>query len=148
VVIPYRRFGITYLVPSSRDKGPWPFSMGPINYPETSIRNYQYSLRNSQEERSSHLLRGGSLNSLILTTLSNKLQINTDVSRKVCEDINFHTNIFAVCVICHCASFTFFRKVAITPKRIPERHKQQHFRSRIPNSHTAMLIFFIRDITD
>jgi hypothetical protein len=28
--------------------------------PEVSVRNYHYSLRNNTEERSSHLLRGGS----------------------------------------------------------------------------------------
>jgi len=39
--------------------------MGPIGYPETSARNYNYHycLRNNPEERSSHLLRGGSLES-------------------------------------------------------------------------------------
>ena len=31
--------------------------------PETSVRNYHYSLRNDPEEGSSHLLRGGSLKS-------------------------------------------------------------------------------------
>jgi len=36
--------------------------MGPICCPETSVRNYHYSLRNNAEERSSQLLRGGSLN--------------------------------------------------------------------------------------
>jgi hypothetical protein len=36
--------------------------MGPIGCPETSIRNYHYSLRDNPEERISHLLRGGSLN--------------------------------------------------------------------------------------
>jgi len=30
-------------------------------YPETSVRNYHHSLRNKSEERSSLLLRGGSL---------------------------------------------------------------------------------------
>jgi len=40
--------------------------MGPISCPTTSVRNYQYWLRNSLEERSSHLLRGGSLKSLTL----------------------------------------------------------------------------------
>jgi len=39
----------------------WTLKMGPIGCPETSVRNYQYSLRNNLEERSSHLLRGGSL---------------------------------------------------------------------------------------
>ena len=28
--------------------------MGPIGYPETSVRNHHYSLRNNPEERSSH----------------------------------------------------------------------------------------------
>jgi hypothetical protein len=40
--------------------------MGPIGRPETSVRNYHYSLRNNPEERSSNLLRGGSLKSRIL----------------------------------------------------------------------------------
>jgi hypothetical protein len=37
--------------------------MGPIGCPETSARSYHYSLRNNAEERSSPLLRGGSLKS-------------------------------------------------------------------------------------
>jgi hypothetical protein len=45
VVIPYRRFGICCS--------------------ETSVRNYHYSLRNDPEERSSQLLRGGSMKSWI-----------------------------------------------------------------------------------
>jgi len=39
-------------------------NLGPIGCPETSVRNYHYSLRNSQDERSSHLFRGVSLKSL------------------------------------------------------------------------------------
>ena len=39
----------------------------PICCPETSVKNYHYMLRNSPEERSSHLLRGGSLKSRITT---------------------------------------------------------------------------------
>jgi len=39
----------------------WPLKKGPIGCPETSVRNYHHSLRNSPEERRSHLLRGGSL---------------------------------------------------------------------------------------
>ena len=41
----------------------WPMRMRPIGCPETSVRNYHYSLSNSPEERCSHLLRGGSLKS-------------------------------------------------------------------------------------
>jgi len=36
--------------------------MEKICCPETSVRNYHYSLRNKPEELSSHLLRSGSLN--------------------------------------------------------------------------------------
>ena len=42
--------------------------MGPVVCPETSVRNYHYSLRNNPEERSSQLLRGGSLTSRIFKT--------------------------------------------------------------------------------
>ena len=40
--------------------------VGQIGYPETSVRNYQYSLRHNPKERISHLLRGGSLKTCIL----------------------------------------------------------------------------------
>ena len=41
----------------------WHLKMVPTGCPEKSVRNYLYSLRNSPKERSSHLLRGGSLKS-------------------------------------------------------------------------------------
>jgi len=48
--------------------------MGPIGRPETSVGNYHYSLHNNPEERSSHLLCGGSLKShSIFTVLSNNI---------------------------------------------------------------------------
>jgi len=37
--------------------------MGPVGCPETSVRNYHYSLGNNPEERSSHILSDGSLKS-------------------------------------------------------------------------------------
>jgi hypothetical protein len=37
--------------------------MGPVGSPETSVKNYHRSLRFNPEERSSHLLRAGSLKS-------------------------------------------------------------------------------------
>jgi hypothetical protein len=81
VVVPYRRFGTTYRadLQGSRNLLPWippppssrvkkskyfiflPLKMGPISCPETSVRNYHYTLRSNLEERSYHLLRGGSL---------------------------------------------------------------------------------------
>jgi len=42
-----------------------PLNMELIDCPDTSVRNYHDSLRNSPEERSSHLLRGGNLKSRI-----------------------------------------------------------------------------------
>ena len=42
---------------------PRPLKTGPIDCPETSVRKYHNSLRNDPEERSSLLLRGGSLKS-------------------------------------------------------------------------------------
>jgi len=43
----------------------WPLKIGPRGCPETSVRNYHFSLSNDPEERSSPLLRGGSLKSRI-----------------------------------------------------------------------------------
>jgi len=52
-------------VPSSRVdlQGFDPLKMGLIGCPETSVRNYHYSLCNNPEERSSHILCDGSLKS-------------------------------------------------------------------------------------
>jgi len=63
------KFWDNLTVPSSRVKNPrgaldsWTLKMEPIGGPETSVRNYHYSLPNKPEESSSHLLLGGSLNS-------------------------------------------------------------------------------------
>jgi hypothetical protein len=43
-------------------------NIGPIGCPETSVRNYHYSLCNNPEERRTLLLRGGSLKSRIAET--------------------------------------------------------------------------------
>jgi hypothetical protein len=40
-----------------------PLKMGPIDCPETMVRNYRYSLRNDPGEHTSHLLRSGNLKS-------------------------------------------------------------------------------------
>ena len=56
-------------LPTFRDNLSAPPSLKtvPIGWPETSVRNCHYSLRNRPEERSSHLLCGGSLKSLLRT---------------------------------------------------------------------------------
>ena len=43
--------------------------MVPIDCPETSARNYHYSLRNTLDERGCHLNRGGGLKSRMLTEI-------------------------------------------------------------------------------
>jgi len=45
----------------------WPLNMVPTGSPEMSVRNYHYSLPISTEERSSNLLRDGSLIPCLLT---------------------------------------------------------------------------------
>jgi hypothetical protein len=65
VVIRYRRFGTTcrsLLRGSKVQKWFWILDskMGPIGCPETSVKNYHYSLCNNSEERICHLIRGGS----------------------------------------------------------------------------------------
>jgi len=56
VVNSYRRFG-TIIGPILT------LDDGTVNCPETSVRNYHYTLRNNVKERSSYLHRGGSLKS-------------------------------------------------------------------------------------
>ena len=48
---------------------PWRLNMEPVNCPETSVRNCHYTLRNSPEERKSHVLRGGILKPCITRSL-------------------------------------------------------------------------------
>jgi len=50
-------------LPTFRDKLSVPSLMGPIGCPETSVRNYHYSLYDNLEECSSHVRSGGSLKS-------------------------------------------------------------------------------------
>ena len=65
VVISYRRFGTTSLVPSFfLFLDSLTLKIESIECPKTSLVNYHYSLHKNPEECSSHLLRVGSLNSL------------------------------------------------------------------------------------
>jgi len=69
-VIPYRRFGKIYgpifkskeiqdlFTPEKRTEISLPLKMGPIGFPETSVRNYNYLLCNIPAEPSSHLYCG------------------------------------------------------------------------------------------
>jgi hypothetical protein len=62
VVIPYRRFGTTYRVPSFNS---WPLKIGLISCPETLVRNYHYTLCMIPEDCRYHLLCGRSLKALL-----------------------------------------------------------------------------------
>jgi hypothetical protein len=50
--------------------------MGPIGCPETSVKDCQSTLRNIPEERRCHEHRGGSLKSLVMSSLR-KFRANT-----------------------------------------------------------------------
>ena len=62
-------------IPSSRIR---PLKMGLLGCPETSVRNYHYSLHYNPEECSSHLLCIGSLKSLIVITCFASCTYNID----------------------------------------------------------------------
>jgi len=63
VVNSYRRFGTAYRSSLRESRIQRTLKMGPMGCSETSVTNYHHSLRNSPEERSSHTLHDGSLNS-------------------------------------------------------------------------------------
>jgi hypothetical protein len=60
VVIPYRRFGTTYRshlqCSGIQGRDSRLLKGGPTGFPETSVRNYHYSLPNRPENRSSLLI--------------------------------------------------------------------------------------------
>jgi hypothetical protein len=64
VVIPHICFGKAHR--SHLQMTSWLLKMGPIVYPETSVRNYASTLRNIPQESRSHLHRDGSLKSRII----------------------------------------------------------------------------------
>jgi hypothetical protein len=75
VAISHQRFGTTY-------RSHVHLSMGPRGCPETPARNCHYSLRNYPEERSSHLLCGGSLISLFTPVYCFLMQFITKTKKK------------------------------------------------------------------
>jgi hypothetical protein len=60
--------------------------MGPIGCLETSVRSYHHSLRNSPEEGSSQLLRGGSQQSRIVAAVCPYAEVSmiSALSKYVC----------------------------------------------------------------
>ena len=77
------------------------WKMEPTCWPETLVWNYHYSLCNSTEERSSHLLHGRSLKSSLLP-LSTASLCKTHIQHLVA-----HTWIFIFCHVLTCSYFCF-----------------------------------------
>jgi hypothetical protein len=92
LIIPYRRFGTTCRSHFKGKDRPLPLKIGPVGCPETSVSNYHYSLRNKPQERSSHLLRGGSLKSRIVYRWPVTQHITTvfKFTPHVCKDGGFN----------------------------------------------------------
>jgi hypothetical protein len=71
----------------------WTLKMGPRGCPETSVTNYQSTLRNSSEERRSNLHRGWSLQSRQIGTCEEMWihwgihQLFIDL-KKACDSVN------------------------------------------------------------
>ena len=68
IVVILETFRYNISVPFSRVKKSERLKKGPLGCPETSVKNYHCTLRNIPEERTSYILRGGSLKSRILPT--------------------------------------------------------------------------------
>ena len=71
---------VDWYLQTFRDNLPVPSSRVKIDCPETTVINYQYTLRNIPEERRSHLHRGGSLESRIPFSCSTLSLIYTPYS--------------------------------------------------------------------
>ena len=64
--------------------------MGPTCCPETSVRNYHYSLRNNPEKRSFRLRRAGSLKSRNISVISLARGTVSDLgSTLFCSQLNW-----------------------------------------------------------
>ena len=62
--VPTFRENLSVPPPKGRERISWPLKLEPIDYPETSVRNYHHTLRNIPEEHGNPLLLDGSLISL------------------------------------------------------------------------------------
>jgi hypothetical protein len=76
----------------------------PIGCPETSVRNYHYSLCNNVEEQSSHLLRGGRLKSCMFQNVHKNFKakfrkqfyipyVNVKADREILKKIRAKENV-------------------------------------------------------
>ena len=96
VVISYRRFGTTCRSHLSGLK------TGPIGSPEASVPNHHYSLHNNPEQRSAHLLRGGSLKSranrccCTFCKCALMVLVETFLTEHTVQEVRIATPLFAV----------------------------------------------------
>jgi hypothetical protein len=76
---------------------------GPICFPETSVRNRQYTLRNNPEECSSHLLRDGSLKSRTVP-----VSVSTFVRKYICSSTYMCVYVY-VCTNMYANMYTVYK---------------------------------------
>jgi len=99
VAISYRCFGRTC-------QEFWTLKMRLTNFPQTSVRNYNFSFRNNPKERSSLLLSGGSLESRIMRLFIPPL------SSECCH-------LFLLCcIICSMLNYCFALSAYLTQKSL------------------------------
>jgi hypothetical protein len=92
--------------------------MGPICYPEPSVRIYDFTLSNNTEERRSHLHRGGSLKSHILySTMVHSCDNVICKSIRRCSSVSIVTTLQArrlrnfVAIYCKTNTFSLLQNV-------------------------------------
>jgi hypothetical protein len=67
----------------------WPFYMGPIGYPETSVTDYQYTLLNISQERRTNVWVPGN---------AYQLHLCTTIGHACCITMNYNCVSISVCV--------------------------------------------------
>jgi len=87
---------VTAKNPEESSSHTWTLRIGPIGCPETSVRNYNYSLRNNPEELSSQVLRGVSLKSR-----NNKIVPLTSLNKYFCSGKGEITNVCTLSSACY-----------------------------------------------
>jgi len=99
---------VTAKTPEESSSHTWTLRIGPIGCPETSVRNYNYSLRNNPEELSSQVLRGVSLKSR-----NNKIVSLTNLNKYLYSGKGEITN---VCTLssAYCNTLTSLQDLART----------------------------------
>jgi hypothetical protein len=102
--------------------------MGPIGCPETSVANYQSTLRNFPEQRRSHSHRGGRLKSCTKSPAQQEQQEMTTRTRK--KNTNLKYTELQLCLYFACESLPLALMLTTYSEGIREEHvevKTQNF---------------------